>query len=55
MFYDCTSLEELDLSNFNTENVEITGCMFYNCTSLKKINLSSFNTNKVKKNGCNVL
>ena len=48
LLYGCTSLKELDLSNFNTENVTDMSYMFYNCSSLKKLNISNFNINKVK-------
>ena len=47
MFYGCSSLEELNLSNFNTENVTNMSDMFNGCSSLKELNLSNFNTNKV--------
>ena len=36
MFYDCKSLTNLDLSNFNTQNVTNMGEMFSGCNSLKK-------------------
>ena len=35
MFQDCQELEEIDLSNFNTSNVEDLGYMFANCFKLK--------------------
>ena len=38
---------ELNLSNFNTNNVTNMGHMFQGCSSLKKLNLSNFNTNQV--------
>ena len=47
MFYRCSSLTNIDLSNFNTNNVTDMGCMFYKCSSLTNINLSNFNTNNV--------
>ena len=47
MFSYCTSLESLDLSNFNTLYVEDMDEMFFNCHSLTSLNLSSFNTNNV--------
>ena len=57
MFWRCSSLKELNLSNFNTNNVTDMGCMFYGCSSLKDLNLSNFNTNNVMYmedmlNGC---
>ena len=33
MFYKCSSLEELDISNFITGNVTDVGYMFYECSS----------------------
>ena len=48
MFSNCSSLKELDLSNFNTNKVTDMSYMFYNCSSLKKLDISNFNTNKVK-------
>ena len=47
MFYECSSLTKMDLSNFNTNNVTNMRCMFYGCSSLTKIDLSNFNTNNV--------
>ena len=48
MFCGCESLKELNLSNFNTNNVSDIACMFKGCKSLKELNLSNFNTNNVK-------
>ena len=48
MFSGCSSLKELNLSNFNTNNVINMSCMFWECISLKELNLSNFNTNNVK-------
>ena len=39
MFYDCTSLTNLNLSNFNTQNVTNMSGMFLGCNSLNKKNL----------------
>lgn len=47
MFFECTKLQELDLSHFNTENVTTMEDMFYYCHALTRLNLSSFNTEKV--------
>ena len=47
MFLGCSSLESIDLSSFNTNNVTNMSCMFCKCSSLKSIDLSSFNTNNV--------
>ena len=51
MFRGCSSLKELNLNNFNTNNVTDMECMFYGCSSLKKLNLNNFNTNKVTNMG----
>ena len=48
MFYGCSELEELDLSNCNTSNIIYMSLMFCNCKNLKEIKgLNKFNTNKV--------
>ena len=52
MFYNCSSLKELNLSSFNTNQVTNMLWMFDNCSSLKKLNLSSFNTNQVTNMTC---
>ena len=44
MFYECTSLESLDLSNFDTSSVTNMAFMFYRCSSLKSLDLSKFAT-----------
>ena len=43
MFYGCSSLTNINLSNFNTNNVNDMSYMFYVCSSLTNINLSNFN------------
>ena len=47
MFYGCSSLANLDLSNFNTSNVTSMSHMFSECSGLTNLDLSSFNTSKV--------
>ncbi len=47
MFNGCSSLKELNLSNFNTNNVTNMASMFDGCSSLEELNLSNFNTNNV--------
>ena len=47
MFYECLSLKELNLSNFNTNNVTDMNSMFYGCSSLKELVISNFNTKNV--------
>ena len=49
MFHDCSSLKELNISNFNTNNVKTMKCMFYGCSSLKELNISNFNTKNVTR------
>ena len=39
--------KELNLNNFNTNNVTNMFCMFSYCSSLKELNLTNFNTNNV--------
>ena len=47
MFFDCSSLEEINFINFNTDNVTDMSFMFYGCLSLEKLDLSCFNTENV--------
>ena len=47
MFYDCTSLEKIDLSSFDTSRVTNMHAMFYDCVSLKSLDLSNFNASQV--------
>lgn len=46
-FDDCSSLTELDLSNFDTSSVTDMGSMFEDCSSLTELDLSSFDTSSV--------
>ena len=60
MFWGCSSLINIDLSNFNTNNVTDMDAMFANCSSLTYIDLSNFNTNNATSmrgmfSGCNLL
>ena len=43
-FYNCTSLEYLDISSFNTSKNKNFAYMFGNCISLKSVNLGNMNT-----------
>lgn len=46
MFYNCESLQTIDLSSFNTSNsVEFTR-MFAGCSNLENLDVSQFDTNK---------
>ena len=47
MFFHCSSLTSIDLSNLNTNNVTDMNGMFSNCSSLTSINISNFNTNNI--------
>ena len=47
MFYDCYTLKNLDLSNFNTANVTSIADMFFYCVSLESLDLSKFDTKKM--------
>ena len=40
MFYNCTSLTELDLSSFDLSRISYGDYMFYNCSSLRTIYVS---------------
>ena len=48
MFSECTSLESLDLSSFDTSKVISMEAMFLKCSSLKSLDLSSFDTSNVE-------
>ena len=45
MFDSCESIKNLNLSNFNTQNVTVIISMFNGCSSLKRDNI---NTNDKK-------
>ena len=47
MFEKCSSLKEVNLSNFDTRNVKTMGLMFYGCENLLNLDVSSFNTANV--------
>ena len=51
-FYQCYSLESLDLSQFNTSQVTSMNSMFDGCKSLKELDLQNFNTAKVTTMTC---
>ena len=60
MFLNCTKLENLDLSSFDTSSITNFEKIFYHCTSLKSLNVSNFNTSNVTNfydmfNGCSSL
>ena len=47
MFYGCSGLTSLNLSNFNTSKVTDMSGMFQNCANLESLDLSNFDTSKV--------
>ena len=49
MFMECSSLTDIDLSNFNTEQVMSLSNLFSGCSSLKTIDLTHFKVNNVMK------
>ena len=49
MFYNCSSLKSLDLTNFNISQVSNMTSMFYNCKNLSFLNLSNFDTSGVNE------
>ena len=51
MFYDCESLENIDVSHFDTSNVTNMWGMFYDCESLENLDVSHFDTSKVTDMG----
>ena len=46
MFYNMKKLESIDVSGFDTSNVEYAETMFYNNRSFTSLDLSSWNTSK---------
>ena len=47
MFYGCSALTTLDVSQFNTSKVTGMGLMFYGCSSLETLDVSGFDTSRV--------
>ena len=47
MFRTCSSLTNLDVSNFDTTKVTDMSDMFYNCSSLTSLDVSNFDTSNV--------
>ena len=47
MFYNCSSLTSLDVTNFDTSNVTGMSYMFYDCSSLTSLDVTKFNTSNV--------
>ena len=55
MFYGCSGLASLDLSNFDTSKVTDIGYMFRDCGSLTSLDLSGWDTSKVTSMGMTFL
>ena len=51
MFSGCSSLLNINLSNFNSENVTNMSEMFFGCSSLINLDFSNFNTENVTNMG----
>ena len=47
MFYNCSNITEIDLSNFEFSNIIDMNHIFSGCTSLKRIEFGDFNTQNV--------
>ena len=47
MFSNCSSLQSLDFSGFDTSAVTDMASMFYSCSSLQSLDLSGFDTSQV--------
>ena len=41
MFFGCSSLKELNLNNFNTNNITDMNCMFSQCSDELKLKIRS--------------
>ena len=49
MFFGCRNLTSIDLSNFDTSNINHMGGMFNGCNNLANVNLKSFDTSSVEE------
>ena len=49
VFYECRNLNSLDISTWDTKNVENMLYMFTNCNTLPKLNIRSFDISNVTK------
>ena len=48
LFYNCTDIVSIDLSNFDSSKITTMNSMFSGCTSLDSMNLENFNTTSSK-------
>ena len=46
MFYKCSNIASLDLSNFKTDKVTDMSFMFKGCSNFKEINIIEFKVNE---------
>ena len=49
MFHGCSSLKELDISNFRNSDLMDVSFMFDGCKSLKKLKIGHFNITNVSE------
>ena len=49
LFSQCSSLNSIGISNFDTSKVNNMESMFFGCKSLNSLDLSNFNTSNVTK------
>ena len=47
MFYNCATLQNIDLSRFDTSSITDMSYIFYGCTLLENVEISNLNTSKV--------
>ena len=47
LFYECNALTQLDLSNWDTSNIQYMVATFDGCNNLTELNCSTWNTSKV--------
>ncbi len=47
MFWDCSTVSEIDVSHFDTSKVTSMAYMFFNCSSIKTLDLSNFDMRKM--------
>ena len=51
MFYNCSALTGIDLSQMSTLNVTSANSMFYGCSALKTLDVTNFNTSNMTNLG----
>lgn len=53
MFYQCASLEELDLRGFNISQIERMNSLFLSCVKLKTLNMDGWDASNISGNNYN--